>query len=152
MTRNPKPGTLPDGFDEQLQNAPEFALLTAANRLTRGHVLARIVEASGVDLDVPADHRDALSKRDIARLASHLSSDGRSPDYLKRNHTKIALCRMVADAVGAAIDVQDHQDGFTKRQAIQVWFALEAGITVDVDPHGDGSDDQATDGSGAMRA
>jgi hypothetical protein len=132
MTKNYKPGELPGGFEEQLQNGSPFALLVADQNLSRPQVLARIEDAAGVDLS--SAQSGHLTQQDLARLVHHLDDDARPADCLSRHYPKRGLAQMVADAAGANIEVDDGQDGFRKQQAIQVWFAIHADISLGDSP------------------
>lgn len=122
MTKNTKSGTLPDTFEEQLQNNPDSALLVADLYLGRDDVLERIAQAVDVDLDSASTGH--LDHDDYARLFQAVDGTDRPVRLLKRDHRKATLAQKVADAAGADVDIEDGADGYRKDQAIRVWFAL----------------------------
>lgn len=122
MTVNRKPGTLPDRFSEQLQNNPQIAQLVADNRLARFHLLDRVEDLTGLDLDRTSEGH--LSHDGLATLFKHVTADGRTLRRIQRDMGKTGLAQRVGDALDAGIDVASHQKGFRKDQLIRVWFRL----------------------------
>lgn len=120
MTQNNKPGTLPDAFDEQLQNAPEFAFLVADNRLARHHLIERIEDRSGVS--VRCEKLDQISIKGLARLLRHYTDEEASVRWLSNHHRWSNLAQDVADTLGLPLNVETGRNSFTKAQLIYVWF------------------------------